>query len=139
MLCCIQLTSDVWLPDARWGSLPPCPSCESAEHVCLWSWQDKTVARRVVSETGHYFIMSRRYCCSACQSKHNTLKAAAQAVAQGFGLQCAPDKGVDSNKVDPTWTHMGYNGKSVTLLEYHRGLHFPAFLTHRGLHFRGGT
>ena len=115
----------VWLPELQWGkeATPPCPCCKSARRVGVHAWRDNHFGRRICDLTSHYFVMTCRYICHACQQDHAQVKAAAVRA----GLQISDDP-----MVPPPYTFMGYDAGSTALLPHGHGLTFPAYLTHRG-------
>ena len=118
----------VWLPDVRWGVMPPCVTCGSADHVQKWSWQDSrhpsACGRRFVSQRRHRFVMTRRYICRCCARKRkadaakaydaaDAANAADEADAAGAARAAADTAGAErtpevEKKELEQYTFMGY-------------------------------
>ena len=115
----------VWLPEVQWGKepTPVCPWCKSARLVGVHAWRDNHVGRSICDLKSHYFVMTCRYICHACEEEHAHVKEAAVRA----GLQISSDP-----TVPPPYTFMGYDAGSTPLLPHGHGLTFPAFLSHRG-------
>ena len=101
----------VWLPHSQWGTqfMPPCPNCKCASHVRQYSFPEWP-ARRVFTQTGHYYIMTRRFACDVC-------------------CQAAAD--IEKKADKPSQTFMGWDSRSLPHMAYGRGERFPAHLSHR--------
>ena len=125
----------IWLPDVRWGAqaMPYCPNCRSNTKVGVHGWRDNHVGRRITTMTSNYFILSRRYICHECERNASSAKVAAMLMAEEHGLQVM--KGVeDATSVlpNPSYTFMGWDQASISLLPNGYGDLFPAMLTSRG-------
>jgi hypothetical protein len=73
-----------WLPDEQFAEDPPCPRCKRG--CSFHGWQSNHFGCVVLTLYGHYFIISRRYKCSHCEStakqqKNAALKAARAVIA----------------------------------------------------------
>lgn len=120
----------VWLPDVRWGELPPCVECHSAAEVGPHAFRENHFGRRICGLNTHYFAMSRRYCCSGCKQNAMEVKQAAKERAEAAGLSIKEMQ--ESADAKPQYTFMGYDARSRARLPHGYGDEFPAFLTHRG-------
>lgn len=127
----------VWLPDLRWGVLPPCPCCGSASRVGAHCWRDNHFGRRIVGLETNYFVISRRYKCHACEEDAKSKKSAAERAAAGAGIRVVvEDEAMDvdglaeSEGEAPQYTYMGWDQGSRELLPFGFNLKFPAFLTY---------
>ena len=89
----------VWLPDVQWGhkGLPPCPCCKSAAGVIVHGFRDNHFGRRVCSLDGHYYVISRRYKCTTCQTEAQEQKKRAMREAQSAGLRLATGDNEDND------------------------------------------
>jgi hypothetical protein len=80
----------VWLPDDQYGmeAMPPCPKCKSASRVCYDSYRNNHFARRIIGLKTNYYIMSRRYKCRTCNSRHMGWNMTSLAhMPHGFGTK----------------------------------------------------
>jgi hypothetical protein len=131
----------VWLPDVRWGENPFCPECNSNTSVAAHCWRtDDDIGRRICHITTHYFALSRRYICHDCESIAKRVKEQAAVLAQAAGYRVvAEDEKTDAydttspelQPAAPAYSFMAWDHRSLPLLPYGHGSHFPAFLTHR--------
>jgi hypothetical protein len=94
----------VWLPEQQWGpeSKPCCIFCKSAQHVHPKDWPYP--GRRICHLTEHYYVMTRRYYCTACD---------------------------ESQQRRPKKSWYAYDPECLPLYPHGHGDEFPAFLTHR--------
>jgi hypothetical protein len=83
---------------------------------------------RVLALNTNYYIISRRYICTSCETKHKQAKDQAEELAQAAGVQLAEEEeGREASP--PPYTFMGYDMRSLPGLARSRGAHFPAVLT----------
>lgn len=61
----------VWFPDLEGGidCMPCCVTCKSNSNVRVHSYPMEHPARRIITFTGHYYIMSRQYLCRTCRAQ----------------------------------------------------------------------
>ena len=125
----------IWLPDVRWGvqAIPCCPNCRSNAKVGVHGWRDNHFGRRITTMTSNYFILSRRYICHECERDACSAKVAAMLMAEEQGLQVMKEA-EDATSVlsNPSYTFMGWDQTSMSLLPNGYGDLFPAMLTHKG-------
>ena len=76
-----------------------------------------TIGRRVTGVDTHYYVISKRYKCTACEKAAMAEKAASAAASKTY----VPGK---------PHTFMGYDASVLPLYEYSVGDRFPAYLTY---------
>ena len=118
---------NLWLPDLRWGAMPPCPCCSSAKSVRFHCWRDNHFGRRIIGLDTNYYVISRRYICGECESNSKQAKKAAMVAAESAGLIVLGD--VDDAADVGQHTFTGWDERSRSLLPHGLGSHFPVFLT----------
>jgi len=107
----------VWLPDVRWGAMPSCPCGCNRENVISHGFRTDTIGRRVTGVDTHYYVIGKRYKCTACEKAAMAEKAASAAASKTY----VPGK---------PHTFMGYDASVLPLYEYSVGDRFPAYLTY---------
>ena len=93
----------IWYPDIHYKVTPPCPYCTCNGRVGVHGYNDKTVARRVIGMKMHYYVMTRRYICHACENI----------------------------KPRTNYTFRGYHDGTLKLLPKQLNLAFPAIITQK--------
>ena len=109
--------------------MPCCPNCRTNAKVGVHGWRDNHFGRRITTMTSNYFILSRRYICHECEKNISSAKELAVLIAEEQGLQVMKE---DATTVLPSYTFMGWDKISLSLLPHGYGDLFPAMLTHRG-------
>lgn len=107
----------VWVPDVRWGAMPSCPCGCNRENVISHGFRTDTIGRRVTGVDTHYYVIGKRYKCTACEKAAMAEKAASAAASKTY----VPGK---------PHTFMGYDASVLPLYEYSVGDRFPAYLTY---------
>jgi len=99
----------VWVPQLEFGieAMPSCVSCKCTAQVQVhgWSAEHGHVGRRVCGMQRHYFMLTQRYICIACQAITNASR--------------------------PRFTFYGWDKEVLLNLPHGYGLQFPAVLSHR--------
>jgi hypothetical protein len=99
----------VWVPQLEFGieAMPSCVSCKCTAQVQVhgWSAKGEHVGRRVCGMQRHYFMLTQRYICTACQAITEASR--------------------------PRFTFYGWDKEVLLNLPHGYGLQFPAVLSHR--------
>ena len=115
----------IWLPDVQWGEslMPICPNCK--RHMRPHGFQARHFGRVIIDQTDHYYIISRRYICTACKERKSQMVGEAKRLANAIGVE------IEQKKVQWQYTFMAWDQRILPLYADGRGSEFPAFLTNR--------
>lgn len=98
--------------------MPFCPTCKSDEHVKSHGFNSKHIGRQIVGLTENYYIITKRYKCTACEKTKNEMQKEADKNHPGANI-----------KIKHKYTFMGWDPESLPLMADGRGDEFPAYLT----------
>lgn len=108
-----------WIPEMMYdGCMPFCPTCKSDEHVKSHGFNSKHIGRQIVGLTENYYIITKRYKCTACEKTKNEMQKEADKNHPGANI-----------KIKHKYTFMGWDPESLPLMADGRGDEFPAYLT----------
>jgi hypothetical protein len=95
----------VWFPEVEGGQtcMPVCPSCQCNANVRVHGHTTAHPARRIVTLSTHYYLMSRQYFCRSCEAIHQRKKEEGKAnLGQFVGVQYSFMIGQQYSKRDPS-------------------------------------
>lgn len=119
----------VWLPDIQHKCRLYCPSCNSDKRIGVHGLRGDTYGRRVCDLNTHYFILSRRYICHACEENAKEQKRKAAAVLSSGGNKVSV---IADNTTADSYTFNGHDSAVLEKLPIRFTKDFPAVLTYRG-------